>query len=99
MSLESKLANLTLGDESAVVAGINADGVEKSGFASSISGLAAKIASKEDSDVLPALATIKAVAEGASDAQPFVKDCLSASKSTWIKVFRYRLNSVANPLS
>jgi len=78
MSLESKLANLTLGDESAVVTGINADGVEKTGFASSISAIGAKLESKDDNEVLAALALVKAVAEGAADAQPFIADCLAS---------------------
>jgi len=78
MSLESKLANLTLGDESAVVAGINADGVEKSGFASSISAIGGKLESKDDEEVLAALALVKAVAEGATDAQPFITECLAS---------------------
>ena len=55
MSIESKLEKLSLGDESDIVAAINADGVEKSGFASGISALDAKIASKNDEEVLAAL--------------------------------------------
>jgi hypothetical protein len=89
MSLESKLANLTLGDESAVVAAINADGVEKTGFASSISAIGAKLESKDDEEVLAALALVKAVAEGATDAQPFVTECLASCK--------YRINCVYLP--
>jgi len=76
MSLESKLANLSLGDEASVVEAIKAEGVEKSGFASNISALCAKIASKDDNESLAALATAKAVAEGAPEAEAFNKECL-----------------------
>jgi len=91
MSLESKLANLSLGDEASVVEAINADGVEKSGFASNISGLIAKCGSKDEAEALAALATVKAVAEGAKDAEPFNIQCLgaiieqAASKSPAVK--------------
>jgi len=77
MSLESKIANLSLGDEPSIVEAIKADGVEKSGFASNISALAAKCASKDDDEALAALATVKAVAEGAIEAEAFNKDCLT----------------------
>jgi hypothetical protein len=79
MSLESKLANLSLGDETSVVEAIKADGVEKSGFASNISGLIAKCASKDDAEAIAALTTVKAVAEGASEAEAFNSQCLSAA--------------------
>ncbi len=64
MSLESKLANLSLGDETSVVEAIKADGVEKSGFASNVSALCAAIESGDADAQLAALATVKAVAEG-----------------------------------
>jgi elongation factor 3 len=76
MSLESKLANLTLGDEASVVEAINADGVEKSGFASNIAGLIAKCASKDEAEALAGMATVKAVAAGAVAAEAFNIQCL-----------------------
>jgi len=91
MSLESKLLNLTIGDEPTVVEAIKAEGVEKSGFASNISALAAKCVSKKEDEALAALQTVKAVAEGASQACPFIKECLSGciqqadSKSAKVK--------------
>jgi elongation factor 3 len=71
MSLESKLANLSLGDETSVVAAIKADGVKKSGFADNVVSLIAKVSSNNDDECLAALATIKAVAEGAPEAEAF----------------------------
>jgi elongation factor 3 len=78
MSLESKLANLSLGDETSIVEAIKADGVEKSGFASNIAGLIAKCASKDEAEALAAMATVKAVAEGAVEAEAFNIQCLGA---------------------
>ena len=96
MSLESKLSNLTIGDEPTVVEAIKAEGVEKSGFASNISALAAKCVSKEEDEALAALQTVKAVAEGASQACPFIKECLSGCKfkikSSHFVVFKKTLN-------
>jgi elongation factor 3 len=77
MSLESKLANLTLGDAASIVATIKAEGVEKSGFASNISGLIAKCGSSDDAEALAAFATVQAVAEGAVEAEAFNAQCLS----------------------
>jgi elongation factor 3 len=79
MSLESKLANLSLGDETSVVEAIKADGVEKSGFASNISGLIAKCASNDDNEAIAALTTVKAIAEGAPEAEAFNSQCLTAA--------------------
>jgi len=78
MSLESKLANLSLGDETSVVEAIKAEGVNKSGFAANVSALCAAIEGKDDDATLAALATVKAVAEGAPEAQAFNKDCLAS---------------------
>jgi elongation factor 3 len=78
MSLESKLANLSLGDEQSVVEAIKAEGVEKSGFASNISALAARCMSENDDEALAAFATVKAVAVGAPEAEAFNKECLTA---------------------
>jgi|EP00979_Chaetoceros_neogracilis_P012424 elongation factor 3 len=77
MSLESKLANLSLGDEAAVVEAIKADGVVKSGFAANISGLIAKCGSNDEAEAIAAMATVKAVAEGAVEAEAFNAQCLS----------------------
>jgi elongation factor 3 len=77
MSLESKLANLSLGDAASIVAAIKAEGVEKSGFASNISGLIAKCGSSDDAEALAAFATVKAIAEGAVEAEAFNAQCLS----------------------
>jgi elongation factor 3 len=77
MSLESKIANLSLGDEASVVAAIKADGVEKSGFASNISALVAKCASSDEAEALAAMATVKAVSEGAVEAEAFNIQCLT----------------------
>jgi len=91
MSLEEKLANLSLGEESSIVDAIKADGVEKSGFASAVSALGAKCVSKTEEEALAALATVKAVAEGAPEAEAFNKECLSSclqavdSKSSDVK--------------
>jgi len=78
MSLESKLASLTLGDESSVVEAIKKEGVIKSGFAENISALAAKCGSKTEEEALAAFATVTAVAEGAPEADAFTKECLTA---------------------
>lgn len=80
MSLESKLANLSLGDEASVVEAIKADGVEKSGFASGISALCAAIEGSDDAASTAALATVAAVAAGAPEAEAFTKETLAACK-------------------
>jgi len=78
MSIESKLEKLSLGDESSVVEEVKNLGVEKSGLAANIHVLAAKAASKDSNEALAALATVKALAEGAPDSISVVKACLSA---------------------
>ena len=80
MSLESKLTNLSLGDENSVVEAIKAEGVEKSGFASNVSALCGAIEGSDDDAALAALATVKAVAEGAPQAEAFNKVCLHSCK-------------------
>ena len=79
MSLESKLANLSLGDEASVVEAIKADGVQKSGFAANIAALIAKCASNDDAEAIAGLTTVKAVAEGAVEAEAFNIQCLTAA--------------------
>mmetsp|Transcript_6537 Transcript_6537/g.10319 ORF Transcript_6537/g.10319 Transcript_6537/m.10319 type:complete len:1040 (+) Transcript_6537:76-3195(+) len=78
MSLESKLEKLSLGDEPSLVEEVKKDGVEKSGLAANIHALAAKAESKTEADALAALALVKALAEGAPDAQAITKQCLAA---------------------
>ena len=80
MSLESKFAALTIDDASSIVAAVKADGVSKSGLADGIGALAAKCASKDETEALAAFATVKALAEECPEAQAFTKDCLSACK-------------------
>jgi len=78
MSLESALEKLSLGDEGSLVEEVKKDGIEKSGLAANIHALAAKAESKTEADALAALALVKALAEGAPDAQPVTKVCLAA---------------------
>lgn len=84
MSIEAKMESLSLGDDAAIIAAIKAEGVEKSGFASSIDILKAKCASDTEADALAGLATVKALAEGCPEAEAFNKECLTACKfKTW----------------
>jgi elongation factor 3 len=76
--MEAMLEKLSLGDESNLVAEVKSKGIEKSGFAANIDALAAKCESKDEKDALAALATVKALAEGAPDAQAVTKQCLAA---------------------
>jgi len=78
MSIESKLAELSLGDEPSLVAEVKKSGVEKSGLAASIHILAAKVESKDATEALAALSLVKALAEGAPDSLSVTKVCLSA---------------------
>lgn len=90
MSLESKLANLSLGDESSVVEAIKAEGVLKSGFGANISALCAAIEGKDTDAAIAAMATVKAVAEGAPEAEAFTKECLSSCK------FKFNRKTIQN---
>jgi elongation factor 3 len=91
MSLEAKLANLSIDDATSVVDTVKSEGVEKSGLASNISVLSARCGSKDEAEALAALSTTKALAEGSPEAQIFVKECLGAcleqaiSKSVLVK--------------
>jgi len=78
MSLEEQFAKLSVGDESSIVEAVKADGVVKSGLAANISALVAKCASKDEAEALAGLATAKALAEGAPEAEAFTKECLAA---------------------
>ena len=78
MSLESQLASLSLGGESSLVDLIKKDGVEKSGYATNVTVLAARAESKDPAEAIAALTAIKAIAEDAPDAQAITKSCLAA---------------------
>jgi len=78
MSLESKLASLSLGDASSLVEDVKSKGVEKSGLAANIDALAAKAESKDEAEALAGLALVKGLAEGAPDSQAVSKICLAA---------------------
>lgn len=80
MSLEAKLAALTIDDTASVVEAVKKDGVEKSGLAANISVLAARCASSESAEALAGLKTTKALAEECPQAQAFTKECLYACK-------------------
>merc|ERR1712232_1443130 len=88
-----KLASLSLGDESSAVDAINSEGVEKSGFTSGISALAAACASKDEETALAALATVTAVAEGAPAADAFhhIESHLNKTPNEYIR-WRYANN-------
>ena len=78
MSIESKLAALSIGDEPSLVEDVKSSGVEKSGLAANIHALAAKVESKTDDEAVAGIALVKALAEGAPDAQAVTKICLAA---------------------
>jgi len=77
MSLESLVANLSLGDEPKIVEAVKSEGVVKSGLADQISALAAKCLSSNDDEAIAALKTVKALAEGAPNGEAFTKECLT----------------------
>jgi len=78
MSIESKMAKLSLGDAASLVEEVKKVGVEKSGLAANIHALAAKAESKDEAEALAGLALVQALAEGAPDAQAVNKHCLGA---------------------
>jgi elongation factor 3 len=78
MSIEAALEKLSLGDETNLVEDVKKNGIEKSGLAANISAIAAKAESKDENDALAALALVKALAEGAPDAQAATNQCLAA---------------------
>lgn len=80
MSLESMFASLSVADATSVVEKIKADGIEKSGFVENIEALKAKAASSDEAEALAGLSTVKAVAEGAPEAEAINKECLTACK-------------------
>lgn len=77
MSIESLLAELSLGDESKLVDAVKSEGVVKSGLAANIDSLIAKCGSKDATVAIAGLTTAKALSEGVPTAQAFTKDCLS----------------------
>lgn len=80
MSLEAKLAALTIDDVSGVVDAVKKEGVEKSGLAANISVLAARCDSSDDKEALAALKTVKQLAIECPESQAFTKECLPACK-------------------
>lgn len=80
MSLEAKLAALTIDDAPSVVETVKAEGPEKSGLAGNYETLVARCASKDEKEAIAALKTLKALAEGAPSAQVFTKECLAGCK-------------------
>jgi len=78
MSIESKMAKLSLGDAASLVEEVKKVGIEKSGLAANIHALAAKAESKDEAEALAGLALVQALAEGAPDAQAVNKHCLGA---------------------
>jgi len=77
MSLEAKIAALSIGDEASIVESVKANGVEKSGLAGNIEALVAKCASADEAEALAGFATATALAEGAPEAEAFTKECLT----------------------
>jgi len=80
MSLESKFAELKIGDVSSVVDAVKKDGVQKSGLAAGIEVLKARCDSKDDAECVAALKTLKALADECPEAQAFTKECLGVCK-------------------
>lgn len=78
MSIEAALEKLSLGDEPNIVEEVKKNGIEKSGLAAGISALLAKAESNDDDEAIATLTLIKALAEGAPDAQAATKQCLAA---------------------
>lgn len=87
MSLEQKFASLSIDDTSSIVDTVKSEGVEKSGLAANIAVLSAKCGSSDEGEAIPALKTVKALAEGSPAAQIFTKDCLAACKLTETNFF------------
>jgi len=78
MSLADKFSTLSIDDSSSIVETVKSMGAEKSGLASNIALLVAGCASKDAKDALPALKTVKALAESCPEVQVFTKECLAA---------------------
>jgi len=77
MALEAKFAELTIDDVTSIVATVKAEGVVKSGLASNITVLAARCASKDEAEAVPALKTVLALTE-LPETQAFTAECLTA---------------------
>jgi hypothetical protein len=80
MSLEQKLASLKIDDAASVVETVKSQGVEKSGLAANIEVLAARCGSKDETEALAALKTVKDLADTVPTAQVFTRECLGACK-------------------
>ena len=78
MSLEAKLAALTIDDATSVAETVKSEGVTKSGYGANISVLVARCGSKDEAEAVAALKTVKSLAEGAPNGQAFTKECLGA---------------------
>ena len=84
-TIEGLLAELSLGDEPKLVEAVKSEGVVKSGLADQIDVLAAKCVSSNDAEAVAALTTVKALAEGAPNAEAFTKVCLTAGTYEMLK--------------
>ena len=78
MSLEQKLAALSLDDATSVVDTVKSEGVVKSGLGANISVLVARCGSADEAEIIAAITTVKALVEGCPNAQAFTKECLGA---------------------
>ena len=81
MSLETKFAELKVDDVPSIVEAVKSEGVEKSGLAAGISVLVSRCDSKDDAEAIPALKTVKMLAEECPSAQAFTTECLTPCKS------------------
>jgi hypothetical protein len=77
MSLEEKLASLTLADVPALVELVRKD---VDALANNVSVLAARCDSADEAEALAALAAAEKLAVECPQAQAFTKECLSACK-------------------
>lgn len=80
MSLEAMFATLSLGDAASIVEKIKADGIVKSGFVEGLEALKAKAGSSDQEEAKAGLTTVKAIAEGCTEADAINKECLTQCK-------------------
>ena len=81
MSIEEKLAALSLDDVSSVVSAVKSDGIEKSGLASSVHVLAARCESSDPDEASAALSLVKDLASECPESQAITKKCLGDALS------------------
>ena len=81
MSIEEKLASLSLDEVSSVVSAVRADGIEKSGLASSVHVLSARCESSDPDEASAALSLVKDLASECPEAQALTKECLGVALS------------------